>query len=297
MSKNTNNSSYKRLTRTDQEYAHYNICSNYEVDNSFLFDLLERSKYNKFLKFVKINLEYFENYYFEHDAIQDILSAKLAKEINYASMELFIKDLQKKIGIDLRELIKFYKHENNEKVYREVSLTKLYNEVGKIDYNMKESDYIVTVFDPEAVCYIQNLSKPTIRFSRTSLPLIEINLDNDDNAILEYIQEVQKNHKSDKYKNRLLASAQEEYKAKKQFKRSYTKNQYYADLLYVYDRVKHGGKRIRDAVYENIANELTDLEKSTKSIFVKKEIKRYNALVKKMISDLEIYIDSRIETA
>ena len=50
--------------REDRKYTDYENNTDYEIDNNFLFDLLQRTKYNEYLKFVNNNLEDFEDYYF-----------------------------------------------------------------------------------------------------------------------------------------------------------------------------------------------------------------------------------------
>jgi len=286
-----------RPTRDHKKYDYYKKCKNYEVDNGFLFDLLIRSKYKKYLRFVKNNIKLLDYYYLDKKHVQvRLLNTKLRKKGLSHNIEAFIKDLQIILGIDIKELVLYYKKENKDKPYRLVNLTTPYNEYGEIEYDNRKGDYVLSLFKPEPFVYLQNTTRPMIRFNRITIPLVEINFELEDEEICEHIKNIKKHYKVDKYKLSLTNALSDTLQSMKK-NRTYSKQQHYANILYVYDRVKHGGKKIGDAVYENIANELTNLEKSTKSIFVKKEIKRYNTLVKKMISDLEIYIDSRLETA
>lgn len=297
MSINTTNMTNNRVTRGHKRYDYYKNCKGYEVDNGFMFDLLRRSKYRKYLQFVKKNIKLFDYYYFDKGHVKiRLLNKKLLKKGLSHSVESLIKDLQIILGIDIKELISFYKKENKSKSYRLVNLTTPYNKEGEIEYDRAKGDYVLSLFKPEPFVYLQNTTRPTMRFNRITIPLVEINFELEDAEILEYIKDIKKHHKVDKHKLSLTNALSDTLKSMKK-NRQYSKQQHYADILYVYDRVKHGGKKRGDAVYENIAQELTELQKSTKSIFVKKEIKRYNTLVKKMISDLENYLDLRVNIA
>lgn len=297
MSINTTSMTNNRVVSGHEKYDYYKNCKNYEVDNGFVFDLLVRSKYKKYLRFVKNNIKSLDYYYLDKEHVQiRLLNKKLLKKGLSHNIEAFIKDLQIMLGIDIKELMLYYKKENRDKPYRLVNLTTPYNEYGEIEYDRTKGDYVLSLFKPEPFVYLQNTTRPTMRFNRITIPLVEINFELENAEIFEYIKDIKKHHKVDKYKLSLTNALSDTLKSMKK-NRQYSKQQHYADILYVYDRVNHGGKKRGDVVYENIAQELTELQKSTKSIFVKKEIKRYNTLVKKMISDLENYLDLRVNIA
>lgn len=298
MSINTTSMTNNRVARDHKKYDYYKNCKNYEVDNGFVFDLLIRSKYKKYLRFVKNNIKSLDYYYLDKEHVQiRLLNKKLLKKGLSHNIEAFIKDLQIMLGIDIKELMLYYKKENKDKPYRLVNLTTPYNEYGEIEYDRTKGDYVLSLFKPESFVYLQNAIRPIIRFNRITIPLVEINFELEDAEILQYIKDIKKYHKIDKHKLALTKALSDTLTIMKK-NRKQTRQQYYPDILYVYDRIKEINKpKIRDAVYENIAKELTTLEKSSKSEFVKKEIKRYNTLVKKMISDLENYLDLRANVA
>lgn len=283
--------------RADAVYTYYedsNLCKDYEIDNSFLFDLLQRTKYNIYLKFVAENLVDFTDYYFE-----EIRSEQFHKEMhdkfNIKSIREFRKILQIKLGIDLKELIQYFQQTKSFKSHRAVTVTQPYSENGEIDYQVIDSSYIVSLFHPEAIIYIQNLSRPTIRFNRNSIVLAEIDLNLEDNAMIDYIAQLKNYHKNNSEEFSLTDLLEYNQNINDQLERQRSKRSYYADLLFVHDRVverftKYYPYKI-DRVYTSIFSALK-MHNDKKSLRLD-NIRNYHHTAVELTSKLEEFISKR----
>ena len=112
--------------RSDKRYTFYDTCDSYELDNSFLFDLIRRSKFKKYIIFVKKYLDNFVRHQkFVHDFDITLMHEKnmykiLKNEFSCDNLSQFIRLLQLKLGIDIEELTQYYtavqsvKNYNNE---------------------------------------------------------------------------------------------------------------------------------------------------------------------------------------
>lgn len=240
--------------REDSKYTDYEDNTDYEIDNNFLFDLLQRTKYNEYLKFVDSNLEDFEDYYFDDRISSEKSHIKMYKKFNIKTISAFRQKLQVKLGIDLKELLQYFKKTKSNKLHRAVTITKPYNENGDIEYQAIDSSSVLSLFHPEAIIYVQNFTRPTIRFNRASVILAELNLNLEDSSIVDYINQLRKYHKNSAEEFPLTDLLSYNQSPNDILKRQKSKRYYYGDLLFVYDKIERFTKNHqskRNKIYEN----------------------------------------------
>lgn len=287
--------------REDRKYTDYENNTDYEIDNNFLFDLLQRTKYNEYLKFVNNNLEDFEDYYFDDRISSEKSHIKMYKEFNIKTVSAFRQKLQVKLGIDLKELLQYFKKTKSNKLHRAVTITKQYNENGDIEYQAVDSSSVLSLFHPEAVIYVQNLTRPTIRFNRASVILTELNLNLEDSAIVDYINQLRKYHKKSADEFSLTDLLSYNQSPNDILNRQKSKRYYYGDLLFVYDKIerftKHHQSK-RNKIYENTLKILKKLntkdENRNNANSIRLEtIEEYNKIMEELIFKLEQFINNR----
>ncbi|MDD4854437.1 MAG: hypothetical protein PHQ22_07200 [Sulfuricurvum sp.] len=279
--------------RADAVYTYYedsNLCKDYEIDNSFLFDLLQRTKYNTYLKFVADNLVDFTDYYFE-EMRSEQFHKEMCDKFDIKSISEFRKILQIKLGIDLKELIQYFQQTKSFKSHRAVTVTQPYSANGEIEYQAIDSSYIVSLYHPEAIIHIQNLSRPTIRFNRNSIVLAEIDLNLADNAMIDYIAQLRKYHEKNSEEFSLTDLLEYNQNINNHLERQRSKRSYYADLLFIYDRTVERHAKNYHHVYPNISSELK--KRNNKDFLSVRNIKDYHNTIRELIPKLEEFISKR----
>lgn len=287
--------------REDSKYTDYEDNTDYEIDNNFLFDLLQRTKYNEYLKFVDSNLEDFEDYYFDDRISSEKSHIKMYKKFNIKTISAFRQKLQVKLGIDLKELLQYFKKTKSNKLHRAVTITKPYNENGDIEYQAIDSSSVLSLFHPEAIIYVQNFTRPTIRFNRASVILAELNLNLEDSSIVDYINQLRKYHKNSAEEFPLTDLLSYNQSPNDILKRQKSKRYYYGDLLFVYDKIERFTKNHqskRNKIYENTLKILKKLntkdENRNNANSIRLEtIEEYNKIMEELIFKLEQFINNR----